>query len=88
MDGAGVVIGLVLGGLGALLHLVTTRARAVVAVRGNGRLAILTLPVAVAVPAACLAGGILLAPACAWAPPLGYWMLRSMALARIRAERR
>jgi hypothetical protein len=77
------MLGSVLGALAALLHLAATRSRASIAARGGVTLALATLPISVVGPALCLLAAITLSPSSAWAPLLGFWLLRSYALARV-----
>jgi hypothetical protein len=77
------MLGSVLGALAALVHLAATRSRASVATRGGLTLALATLPISVAGPALCLLAAITLSPSSAWAPLLGFWLVRSYTLARV-----
>jgi hypothetical protein len=77
------VLALVLGSLAALVHLVATRSRAATAARGGVAMAMATLPISIAGPAFCLLAAILFCPSSAWASLLGFWLLRSCALARV-----
>jgi hypothetical protein len=86
MTGWEPVLGSLLGALAALLHLAATRTRASLGVRGGARLALATLPISVAGPALCLVAAIALSPSAAWASLLGFWLLRSCALARMRSS--
>jgi hypothetical protein len=81
------MLGSTLGALAALLHLAATRTRASVAVRGGARLTLATLPISVAGPALCLLAAIALSPSSAWAPLLGFWLLRSSTLVRMGSSR-
>jgi len=77
------VLGSMLGALAALLHLAATRTRASVAVRGGTLLTLATLPISLAAPTLCLLTAIAFSPSSAWAPLLGFWLLRSCTLARM-----
>ena len=73
----GWVVALAAGTVAAMLHLVLTWLRTSIALNGGAALAMLTLPVAIAMPVACLLAGIWLSPGFGWLAILSYWLLRS-----------
>ena len=83
MTSAGLVFGLAMGMVAALVHLGLTWLRVSASMRGRVGLAVLTLPIAVAIPTICLFAAFRLAPALGGAAVLGYALLRSRTLAYV-----
>jgi hypothetical protein len=77
-----VAFGLAMGVVAALFHLGLTWIRASVSLRGRVALAMLTLPLAVAIPAICLFAAFWFAPTSGWMAVLAHALLRSFTMAR------
>lgn len=82
MTGWDALTGTLLGALCAAFHIAVVQRRAAFATGGRVGLALATLPVSVIAPALGLLSAVMLSPTSAWAPLLGFWLLRSSALAR------
>ncbi len=77
-------IGIVLGAIGGALHLAVVRFRAGLATTHGAGAALLAMPLGLVGPAAAVLAAALVAPASAWATPLGIFAVRLFVLRRAR----
>jgi len=83
MTSASLSFGLAMGVIAALFHLGLTWIRASASLRGRVALAMLTLPVAIAIPAICLFAAFWFAPISGGLAILAYALLRFFTMARV-----
>lgn len=81
--GMSVAVGLVLGAVGAAVHLVVTRWRASLASRRGAVAALVTMPVGLAGVGALVFLAARVSPVAAWTAPLGIFAVRLAVLRRL-----
>ncbi|MBX3232519.1 MAG: hypothetical protein KIT84_16210 [Labilithrix sp.] len=79
-----IVIGLVLGGLGAGVHLAITRWRVALAAERGAAAALVTMPLGLVALGVLVLIAARISPVAAWAAPAGLFAVRLAVLRRVR----
>lgn len=80
-----IIAGVVLGAIGALLHLAITRWRASLAAHRGAAVALVTMPLGLACVGVAVFAAASISSTAAWATPIGIFAVRLAVLRRVRA---